>query len=593
MIRKSISAFLCVALLSPCLAMAGSMKDVLRTIPGDAMGVLAVPSLKQLDTDYQQSIKDLGLGDMVAPPFDSLIGMLKANLPMLEGIDEAGAFAVVVMPANNLFEIKMKQALIIPAKEPRAMLEKMGATPGEEDTWNVNFMGTPTVAMTGEKHITLAMMKPTLDAIKKSERNLADTLPAYELDAMDGLDIALWLDAATLVKMIKPMIDVGFAQAAMAAESDSGSFQAKQMELSKKQMDMLLDGAGQVLLGISVSPTGLGMRFLLKAQTGTELASQMQLSNTKDSLLSGIPDGKYLVAGGQVMTEEQAKASKDQIEAYANLLESIEGIDKAKLDEIRNTLKDWSANIRGLRFVAEMLSGGNDLLGAAVVFETTDGQKWISMTTGVIEKARELAMSADKTEGGELTTAMKALTLKRDAEDVNGVKVQQLSFDLSKMDVDEEDIEDINKVIGKEGITIRMGAAGDKAAVITFGGGKDYFARVAKAAKSNEAALAKNPGIQTVTKGQPEALNQVFFMAPDRILETINAVMTRMEEEPLPVKVPELTSPVAMIGVGGDGWSRMDLVLPMEVLKAGKDMAMTMMGAGSPVGNTIPEGDEE
>jgi hypothetical protein len=217
MLRRMPRSLLFVMMLTPSLAWAGGMKDALRAIPADAMGLLVIPSLEQLDKDYQQAVKNLGLTEMLPAPYDSFLGMMKSISPAFEGLDETGCAAVVLLPVTNMFEMQQKQVLIIPAKDPRGMVEKLGGTAGEEGTWNINFMNQASVASLGDKQILVAMAKSALDAVKKSEKKLADAMAPHELDALDGLDFAAWFDAEALVKIIKPFLDMMLMQASMQA----------------------------------------------------------------------------------------------------------------------------------------------------------------------------------------------------------------------------------------------------------------------------------------------------------------------------------------------------------------------------------------
>ena len=54
--------------------------------------------------------------------------------------------------------------------------------------------------------------------------------------------------------------------------------------------------------------------------------------------------------------------------------------------------------------------------------------------------------------------------------------------------------------------------------------------------------------------------------------------MVAMDEEDLPFATPQVETPIAVTGTGGENWWRADLVVPMEVIAAGRDIAMTMMG---------------
>jgi hypothetical protein len=179
-----------------------------------------------------------------------------------------------------------------------------------------------------------------------------------------------------------------------------------------------------------------------------------------------------------------------------------------------------------------------------------------------------------------------ALTFDKDVETVAGVKVSHLKMDLEKVaemqEADEDELEEFKKFVGKEGVLVRVAAVGDKNVVLTFGGGEPQAAKVIEAAKGNEAPLSKNAGIMKVSEQLPKEQAGVMYVSLDRMLTRIKEFQTHMDEEPLPIEVPRLDAPIAMSGTGGDGWGQYDIFIPMELLVAGKNAAMTMMGQQAP-----------
>ena len=78
-----------------------------------------------------------------------------------------------------------------------------------------------------------------------------------------------------------------------------------------------------------------------------------------------------------------------------------------------------------------------------------------------------------------------------DAEQIDGSAVAQLKFDLSKMDeVDEDDLAEMTKVLGAEGLLFRMAAKGPNLVAIGFGGGAEYMQRLLAAADKNSAPFS-------------------------------------------------------------------------------------------------------
>jgi hypothetical protein len=133
-----------------------------------------------------------------------------------------------------------------------------------------------------------------------------------------------------------------------------------------------------------------------------------------------------------------------------------------------------------------------------------------------------------------------------------------------------------------------MACVSPRTVVVGFGGGKTRMAKLIEQAKKDEPALANDEGIKKVVKSLPKERASVTYLAVDRILASVNRVMEALEEERLPVQMPTINAPLAMVGSGGDGWMQLDLFLPTELVIASKNAAMVMMGQAAAPPTTEP-----
>lgn len=590
--RKLVCLFLGVALVLPSSAQAeDALTGALNAIPGDAIGIVCIPSIKVLDGDYQQAIVNLELQPFVQPPMNSLVGLFKQYMPMLEGINENAPLAIVFMPAANPFELMMKQALLIPVEDPQAMIEKMGGVAGEEGLWTIDMMGQPAHAAVRNKHLVIAQMPDVAKAIKESKESIGGKLSPSDKSALEGLDLFVWVDGDRLLQLVKPMLD-GIMAPALAMQQSAGGFQAKSAEMNKKSLDMMVEGLRTLAIGLSLGDGGLGLRLAMTTKPGTDLAKQWRMKNTTGSLLQGLPASGYAIAFGQTMDPELTKASLKNLDDVFAMGEDVEEIDAEKLKKLQALIEEAVPMLTGLRFMmAPLPPGPEGLVGIGFVIDTTDSKNLLDLKDRFVNLGLEmLADVAAKTEDEELGQLKDAITYKQEAEEIGGVQVQHFSIDLAKFDdIDEEDREDIFKVIGKDGILFRAAPVNSKKIVLAFGGGKDLMASLMKQALDSGAPLDADTGIKKVSAGLPKERAQVAYFAVDRILDLVNRVMVTLEEEPLPVTMPPINAPLAMVGSGGDGWIRGDLVVPTELLIAAKNAVMTMMGTmGAPPPTTQP-----
>lgn len=593
MLRKFLGLALSMAVCTPAARAGDAMRDAVAQLPADAMAVLCIPSLKQLNTDYQQAIGDLGLQEMVPPPANSLLALVKGSLPVFAQMDESRPMALVVMPATNLMELNQKSALIVPVADPKAVVEGMGASAGEGGIYTGSMMGQPAFFALGEKSLILAPSEAMAKAIAAKPSGLDKVMKPDELKMLEGLDIVLWINADQTMKVLKPMIDGFMPMLLMSMQSTPGG--AKQAEATKKQIDVFVDGTASLSIGIALGKEALGLRMGMTSKAGSELAAQTKMKTTSESLLKGLPSDKFLAAFGQIVDPAHTEANMKHLDPYLDMLDSVESLDKEKVGQLKSAVKEIIPMISGARGVVQMMAGGSaGLFGIAMLIDTRDSAKFLELKGKAIEAAKGLASTAnDPNIDEEAKKMIAALTYQPGVEDIAGAKVGHLKFDLTQVpDMDDEHRAQVEKVIGKDGMLIRSAAVDGQTVSITFGGGSEYMGKILESAKKKEAALEANPGITKVNAHLPKERASVVYVAVDQMVSGVGRFMKEMEEEELPVKMPALQSPIALSSTGGNEWSRMDIVFPTEVLKAGKDAVMGMMSGGEGDEGAVPAGED-
>ena len=290
MIRRATYALLCVGMLMPTVSWAAEpMKAALAVIPGDAIAFVCVPNIEELDARLQQSVSSLGLTGMVPPEAVTLAGTLSTQFRMTAGLDTKGSLVVVAMPAPGVFELTSKIAVLVPTTDGAALLKAVDAEEGENGVWTAMLMpGPPMSAIVKGKHVIFSQDLATCKAVAGAESSIAKRIKPSDAKMLEGRDIALWVDSEVLIPMVKPMLDplLGMAMAGAAAQNP---LQAKQMEASMAQLDMMMKGMSSFSVGISLEQSGLGLRFGLTCKPKSELAKQMKLRPTSGSLLAGVP----------------------------------------------------------------------------------------------------------------------------------------------------------------------------------------------------------------------------------------------------------------------------------------------------------------
>ena len=592
--RKLALAALCLSLLLPNAVRADdAMKDALSVVPADAIGFVCVPNIQQLDASFQNTLEKLGLSAFVPPPTNSLAGAMRVFLRMSAGLDDGGALLLVLMPAETPDEFDQKLALLVPATDPKLLLEAMGAEAGEGGTWSLELFEEPIVAATCQKHVALARNAETVKAVAASTDNITRKLNLNELALFEGLKVAVWFDAQRLCELHKPQIEGSKGMIMMMLRA-SGGFDAKLAELVGRAFDLYTQGLRSCLLGLSLDDNGLGLRLGMTAKPGTELHKMTQVANTEKSLLKGLPKGKYMLAAGEIFDPQAVDLAFEYLDPCFEVPEEVQTIDREQLGKLKDILKGWAKLHTAARVSVEALPPGPDgLIGATVVLDTTDSKKWMEAFTQVVDIGKKVVTDE------EVTQVLDALVHEPDAETGGSAKIHHLKFDLTQLEeADEEELEDVFAVIGKEGVLLRVAAVDQKKVVIAFGGGVKRMRQVIEQAGKPDAPLDEDPGIKRVAALLPKSRNSVNYLALDNVVTLVRNIGKVLEkEDEFPLELGELNAPLAVVRRGGDGWSQAEIFIPTELLVGAKDAITTMMAMAAYEAEAKleiePEGEEQ
>jgi len=580
MMRFFVLSLASLSLLVPRAVLASEpMVNALAVMPADAIGFVCVPSLKQLDANYQQMIVSLGLQMFVPPPNNSVLGLLKQTLPVGDGLDENGALAVVAMPAADLASLANGMALIAPANDAKAFLTGLGGTEGENGVWTVQSFGPPAYAVASGKRVILARTPDSALAVANAKQGLATRFSKTDLETASGLDLVVWLDAARGIEAtqawLKPMIAGLMAMQAAAG----GEAAVAQADAAQKQMDMVFNGLASVMAGVSLGQSGVTLRGMMSARPDTDLAKQISVAVTSQSLLIGLPAETYLLAFGQRVEPEYVQNAVQYLDPYWAMLTKQEGVDAKVVEKLQGIVKDWSALGTGARAVANALpQGPNGMFAGVALFETTDSAKWVALFGEVVETVKQLLTGLASVHGEDLKKVVEALVYTPAAETLGGVSVNKLVLKLETLtDVGEDELGVLEKLLGGDRASVRVGAVDGKTVAVSLGGGSAHFEKMIGLVKAESAPLDDDAGIKKVAAAMPRARGSVFYVPLDNIARTAKATAAAFGQQAFPFEVPQCNAPIGVTGSGGKGWSRADVLFPTELLSAAKDVAMMVM----------------
>ncbi len=540
--------------------------EALTKIPGNAISFICIPDPVGLDADIQSTLNKLGVAAMVPLPGGSVLKLLKMRVPAMENMADDHSFAIAMLPGEEIEDLKETQLILLPASDPESMLEAMDAELGDDEVWSVNVFGKDAFAMVRKNYVVIAKSEGMLSRADEADGAIADVLSETVAGQLSDLDVIVGFNAGDLANQIKPLLKEKFYP--MLDAQAKTEMEKKSTEINKRQIDRLVDGLELIVVGLRIEDQALALRMTGKCKKGSDLDKSVYLSTTGESLLTGLPKEAMALAMGQIMDKKQAQVQVDSLREMMEILRESDDIDTAKLDRLEKTLETWMMQSGGYAMsIVPLESDGHGVLGMTMVVNCDDSAAWLASMQDVVTQLKELAPELDE----NVAQYADAISLEDE-----GDGVMSLSMDLSEIG-DEDSVEMAENILGAP-MAISIRVAGDDRVVFSLGGGERRAESVVEAVERTGSSAERADFEQKLNDLLPLERNSTTYLFVDQCVELARGIMAAIDEEDLPFATPDANTPIAVTSTGGDDWWTVELILPMEVIEAGRDIGLTMMG---------------
>lgn len=534
-----------------------SPQDVLAVVPGESWAVLCVPSLSRLDQKLNTFSQQLQL-PMMGPP----LGMAKMMLGVMGGFDDAGGLALALLPIHDVTEVGKSIVVFVPITSFDDLVAPMSPQPAEKGMTKLYFLEQETYAAPFGKFAVMAQNPESLTRVLKAKKSFRDLLSEDRIARVEEDDITLWgnLKAFTSTEL--------FATYATMLE---------QLNVDPKDIRQINTAA----LSIRFDEAGLNFGAHFDADTASDLGRVLAATrSTDESTLIGLPDEPYLVATGSFVSEAAAKRASNLMSKALGLVTRQAGEQKELLEGLWKTVSELVGNVRRSAVSVVVLPEGSDGLVGITAVITTDGAG-----KRVLAAVRKSVASLKDAFAGDAQVAPYTglVTHTSAAETVAGLAVDHLKIKLPFEPGSEEKTR-ADKILGSEGLLFRFVGIDDNRVAVAFGGGTARLNKVIEAVKSGSAPLARDRGIQWVAPHLPKSRSSELYIAVDRVLKLIAAIGEAVDDPlPLPADLPDVNAPVAVVTAPRPpAGAQSELFIPIPLLKAAKDVAMSQLLAPPP-----------
>ncbi|MBI5724778.1 MAG: hypothetical protein HZA50_12520 [Planctomycetes bacterium] len=582
-------------------------ESVLRRIPADAMGFVAINNFADSCKTLQAFLKESGMAKLIASESgldfnEDLPLQLKNLFRFGDGFNPNGGLAVVLLntdkygydllkaldledaaspPASNAADQPDGDTppfvILLPGRRVESVLENFDVEKDESGGWHFTVPGEGKwfAAQAGD-YIALSLNSKAVAAITGIKKSAVDKLSKEHAELIARSHLAVHVDFAVSGPAVLRIIKAIEKAQEEDQENDFGYFffpfgllqgAFKKAAIAAKD---IVPQAGEFTLAIKASKENLGFDALVSFKPESVIGKLLAGYKAPDkSLIGRLPDvGCVFAAGKSIPDSKQAAEHAGAFtEALKGLLELVASekleVPKELHDKMVKFEDQLIRQITSARLVLGRAPDNAGMFGLAVVLECQNAAKvkalFADLPALAGEFCKDVLGKADD-DLGKFTFSHKKGAEKADDKAVDVVEISH-----PELESDADAKEHVTAIFGEDKIRLFVADADEKTVVITLGGGKNFMKEAIKAAKGG-GNIEKNREVAQACNQMPDNLFLLMVFSVSNLYELINNAAAQMGE---PDVVPPFQCKIPFIlGAGAQGSSlRGKLILPAPVIK--------------------------
>ncbi|MDQ3440531.1 MAG: hypothetical protein M3478_09300 [Planctomycetota bacterium] len=598
--------------------------QVLQQVPADALVVIKVRNLQDVSTKASGLMQAMGVANLSPAMADPLAAM-QQQTGIANGLDKNGDVAIYV-PSSVLDKIKAKPAkaadpqaeaaeeeaeepaqqqlavMLWPITDYKAFIANFpeAQTEGEISTFKMGENPNDSYAANWGKYAAVSQVK---ELVATKPTNLGLKVAGLAAKELDTKDITMFFNVAPARAKLLPKLKESRPQiiAEMKEKMGAEEAQAKYVPIAEAAVNGALDLVEQLLnetnaatYAINLTNEGINTTSMAEFDPKSKFGQRAaRIKGAGGSMLTGLPEGKYLLFGGGQLDPKIVTETLD------DLLKPIEG-ELAKLGPDGKAINDYIAAAR--QAIAASQSSRFGMVAPAGQLGQEAIMQMINIATGdgkaMYEAQKKMFAASDAiTALAGQGKVQSKLTLTPNAKTVAGVQLDQFQSTVSPTSGPADDDagaaeaaqmkQMMAMMYGPNGITGYTGLIDNKTLVTVTGASDELLEKAVTAAKGNADVLGKMAGVVAVNKHLPQNRNLIVYLPLDQMITT---GLTYAQQFGMPVQL-QLPADLPPIGftVGAEGSAlRADSHIPAQLVQsliaAGMQAFMQMQGGQQPGG---------
>ena len=518
--------------------------EILSALPVDVVFAVTVRDLAECDGKLAKLMERLGFP--ISP-----YTLLKGALGIVSGLNDDGSAAVAVMAPDPAGAASKRIVLLLPTTDRAALLTFLNPRPVDESYVKVTLRGRETYVGTKGRFTVFGPDIETVRHVVNAKTRLIDRFSTHLLKQFGANDVSLWVNVASLASGAFGERPVAWLQRTFGVES------LKQYESFQWSSRFETDG---LYLELSAA----------RAQPG-RTANRRE---TTDSLLTGLPDERFIMALGLLDDDGGARLSSmtNRIISASTAFGIIEPSQSAALarayESVVGKITEASAS------VSLLPDGSHGRIALTKVLRTRgDGRAVLDDVQSILN-----VLKSGPFVDPLINRVAERIEYRRAAETSGTIIIDHLSVNLSEFEG--IDHEALKKLLGPEGYLTRIGVVDGNSVVIALGGGLVRFNEVMALVRAKKAPLMEDPGIRQSAKKLAGERSLEAYFSFDRCLRLTKEVLAATGVAGTIPDMSELGVPVALtMHSVNPRETELRIFVPTELVVAIKDLMMARLAS--------------
>ncbi len=553
-----------VACLALCLATcARGAENILKLVPDSALGFALVQRLAEADAKLQRLAGPLGL------PAQSVLARLKDRAGIGEGLDDRGTLGLVVLPPKGS-DARPIGVLLVPVTDYDKFLQPLKPEDAGGGIRTITLSRGEFVArhLGGYAALVQARHREALEkGLSVSAEVPASLVPWQEwLAAHDAAGVVLKpgiklisSKLRTAIKAVKAAVIVAGEQGKAAAAGLDGYLRL--FEFAENEVSVVAVGARLDSQGV------LRIAKRARAVPGGRFAKMLtQAKPANESLLTGLPDGPFVVAGGAAVSgagwDELMRFSIGMMKATRDFY----GVSNEQIQKMQSLPIGWMRQARTMAVVLGDGEGNEPLYANMLaVFRTDDATALLANYEKYLAQYREIAKGSaspmlpaieiEKTKLGDAQALQISAQMKAPPGMPNPKQFEQL----------------MEAMFGPGGKLAAWLAVADKHTVMVGYTNKAHLEQAIRAFKQGKPGLAAQADVAKTAGLLPHDATIVVYLSPRGMLAFLQRMIAAVvpPQAAAKIRLPDFpaTPPIGLAVSTAPGELRGEWVVPPEVLK--------------------------